>query len=300
MQDDLLHGEQHLIRFRASDGFLISAHLLANEGGPVAGRPEVPIVLHVHGLLGHFLARGTPRLLPQALLEQGIWSLSINTRLALAGQMTSKGIFDDTIHDIDAAVAFLTEEGFQRIFLLGYSLGASMVVHWAANRARDNVKGLILEGIHYSIPDSQKRRLARWGSCPTYEEVYERAKAVLGEDPYHSPNDETFVICGARGPTWEPLHDEIFTYKSWWHMMGPDASAAMAYKHIGRIKVPLLIVRGESDPLIGSSEPEALADVARASGNPGVHVRQIPQAGHDCMENPAELLKEITRLLSNT
>ena len=299
MDEALLHPEQHLIRFRARDGFLLTSHLLTKPFEQPASGLEVPIVLHIHGLLGHFLARGTPRLLPHALLEQGVWSLSINTRLAFTGQMTSRGIFDDTIHDIDAAVAFLTQEGFRHIFMLGYSLGASMVVHWAANRAHPHVKGLILEGIHHSIPDSQKRRLAKWGGRPTYQEVYERAKAVLGGDAYRSPNDETFVIYRARGPTSEPINDEIFTYKSWWHMMGPHAYAAMAHQHIGRVKAPMLIVRGESDPLIDDWEPDALAEIARASGNQPVRVRHIPKAGHDCMENPAELLKEIAWLVAS-
>lgn len=300
MQEVLFHPEQHLIRFRARDGFLVTAHLLTK---PSERREEIldtPIVLHIHGLLGHFLARGTPRSLPYALLKEGWWSLSINTRLAFAGQMTGRGIFHDTIHDIDAAVAFLTQEGFRNILILGYSLGASMVVHWAAHRTHPNVKGFLLEGIHYSLPDTQKRRLTKWGSSPTYEELYEQAKAVLGDDPYHSRTDETFVIDRAHGPTSEPINDEIFTYKSWWHMMGPEAYAAMAHRHIGRINNPLLIIRGEHDPLIEAWEPEALAEIARASGNGNVTVRHIPKAGHDCMENSNEMLQGMTWLVSIT
>lgn len=298
MDEILIHPEQHLIRFRAPDGFLVTSHLLTKDFEQSKNSLDTPIVLHIHGLLGHFLARGTPRLLPHALLEQGVWSLSINTRLAFAGQLTGKGIFSDTIHEIDAAVAFLTQKGFRRIYLLGYSLGASMIVHWAANRSDPNVRGLILEGLHYSLPDSQRRRLEKWRSTPTYEEIVERAKGVLGNDPYHSLNDETFVIYRSRGATSEPINDEIFTYKSWWHMMGPEAYAAMAHRHMGSIKKPILIIRGEHDPLVEKWEPEALAQIVRASGNRHIRVRQIPQAGHDCMENPAEMLKEITGMVS--
>ncbi len=299
MDEYLIHPEQHLLRFRAPDGFWVTSHLLTKDFEQSKNNLDTPLVLHIHGLLGHFLARGTPRLLPHALLEHGVWSMSINTRLAFAGQLTGKGIFNDTLHEIDAAVAFLTQKGFQQIFLLGYSLGASMVVHWAANRIDPNVKGFILEGLHYSLPDSQRRRLAKWGSTPTYEEISERAKAVLGDDPYHSLNDETFVIYRSRGATSEPINDEIFTYKSWWHMMGPEAYAAMAHRHIGTIKKPILIIRGENDPLIEEWEPEALAQIVRASGNRNIWVRQIPQAGHDCMENPVEMLKGITGMVSH-
>ena len=296
MYEALLHPEQHLIRFRARDGFQVVGYLLMKEPESDAPKYNKPVVLIIHGLLGHFLARGTPRLLPHALLDRDLWSLSINTRLASAGQIAGKGIFDDTVHDLEAAVDFLTQEGFQRIVMLGYSLGASMVVHWAANHGHPNVEALVLEGVHYSIPDAQKRRLAKWGSSPTYEEVYERAKVVLGKDPYHSPNDETFVIYRASGPSTKPIHDELFTYKSWWHMMGPHAHAAMTHRHIEKVKVPMLLLRGEHDPLVEQWEPEALAQLARAAGNQEVRVRQIQGAAHDCMENFEEMLEQICTL----
>jgi pimeloyl-ACP methyl ester carboxylesterase len=211
--------------------------------------------------------------------------------------MTGKGIFDDTIHDIDAAVTFLTQEGFKNIFILGYSLGASMVLYWAGNRQVPNVRGLVLEGTHYAIPESQKKRLAKWNSTPTYEEVYTRAKTMLKNDPYHSTNDELFVIYQARGPSRTPLHDEIFTYKTWWHMMGPEAHAAMAHKQMGKVQIPILLIRGENDPLIEPWEGEALRLIAHEAGNSQVMVKTIPQAGHDCMENPEAMVSEIVDMV---
>ena len=223
MSSTPIHEKQSLLRFRAADGFLISALLVTNEYKRKDEILHIPVLLQVHGLLGHFLARGTPRLLPHALLAHGFNSLSINTRLASAGQITSQGIFDDTIHDIDAAIELLSQEGFQNIYILGYSLGASMVVHWAANRQHPLVKGLILEGAGFSIPDSRRKRWEKWGSSPTYAEVYARAKALLGADPYHAPDDEVFVVYQSSGPSREPIHSEIYTYKSWWFMFGPEA-----------------------------------------------------------------------------
>ena len=298
MSNIQIHEKQRLVRFRAADGFLISSLLVTTDYDKKADILRIPILLQVHGLLGHFLARGTPRLLPHALLEHGFNSLSINSRLAAAGQMTSRGVFDDTIRDIDAAIDFLTQEGFQNIFILGYSLGAAMVVHWAANRQHPHVRGLVLEGIGFSIPDSHKKRCAQWGSTPTYEEIYERAKAVLGNDPYHTTQDETFVVYQATGPSHEPINSEIYTYKTWWFMIGPEAHSAMAHKHIARIRLPMLMIRGDNDPLVESWEPEAFATIVREAGNNNVRVRQIPAAGHDCMENPDKMLKEIVQMMS--
>jgi pimeloyl-ACP methyl ester carboxylesterase len=294
----LVHEKQRLLRFRTADGFLIVGLLVTNEYNRKEEILQIPVLLQVHGLLGHFLARGTPRLLPHALLGHGFNSLSINTRLACAGQMTSQGIFDDTINDIDAAIQLLVQEGFQNIYILGYSLGACMVVHWAAHRRHPLVKGIILEGAGFSLPDSRRKRWGKWGSIPTYAEVYERAKVILGSDPYHAPDDEVFVAYQSSGPSREPIHSEIYTYKTWWHMIGPEALNAMTHRHIAKINVPMLLLRGEHDPLVEGWETEALARIVQEAGRTSVSIRQISGAGHDCMDNPDEMLNEIVRMMS--
>jgi alpha-beta hydrolase superfamily lysophospholipase len=298
MNSARIHEKQSLMRFRAADGFLISGLLVTNEYTRKEEILHIPVLLQVHGLLGHFLARGTPRLLPHALLARGFNSLSINTRLAFAGQMTSRGIFDDTIYDIDAAIELLTQEGFQNIYILGYSLGAEMVVYWAANHQHPLVKGIILEGAEFSLPDSRRKRWEKWGSSPTYAEVYEQAKAILGADPYRAPDDEVFVVYQCSGPSREPIHSEIYTYKTWWFMIGPEAHNAMTHRHIAKINVPMLLLRGEHDPLVEGWETEALAQIVREAGRARVSVRQISGAGHDCMENSEEMLREIVQMMS--
>ena len=288
-----MHERQSLIRFETTDHLVLSGLLVTRDYEQEEDILDVPILLEIHGLLGHFLARGTPRLLPHALLERGFNSLSINTRLAYAGQINGQGIFDDVMFDLDAAVEFLTNEGFRNIFALGYSLGASMLAYWTANRIHTNLKGLILEGIHYSLPDSKRRQCAKYGSDPTYDELYERAKGALGDDPYHSENDETIVIYQAKGPNREPLNNEIYTYKTWWYMIGPEAYNAMSYKLIDRISLPMLMIRGAFDHLVESGEAEKLAGIARNAGNNNIRVKEIPNADHDCMENADIMLDEI-------
>ena len=289
---------QELIRFRTRDDFLISALMMTPESHPRQEVFDIPILLQVHGLLGHFLARGTPRLLPHAVVERGFNAMSMNTRLAYAGQINGQGIFDDTVHDLDAAIEFLTGEGFKRIFILGYSLGACMVAYWAASREHDRVRGLILEGPLYSSPDTKRKRFDQWGSSPSYQEAARTAKALLGDDPYNSPDDEILIFYHSRGPNLEPLSDEIFTYKTWWFMVGPEAYGTMTYRHMDKIDLPVLILRGEKDHIVEAWEPGALAEVARKSGNENVRVRQVPDAGHDCMENSDEMLKEIVQMLT--
>jgi alpha-beta hydrolase superfamily lysophospholipase len=81
-------------------------------------------------------------------------------------------------------------------------------------------------------------------------------------------------------------------------MSGPEAHGTMTHKHMDKIDLPMLIIRGEKDHIVEAWEPDALAQIARKSGNDNVRVRQIPNAGHDCMENADEMLKEITHMLT--
>ncbi len=288
-----LHEHQSLVRFRAKDGFEIVGLLITKEHQKKKEMLDVPILLQIHGLLGHFLSGGTPRLLPHALLKEGFSSFSINTRLAFAGQMTGKGVFEDTVNDIDAAVQFLEQEGFKNIYILGYSLGAAMLVNWAANREHKNIKGIILESSHYSIADWWRRTFNKWGSDPTYNQIYDEAKKKLGDDPYNNPNDELFAVYQSRGPDRTPRSSEIFTYKTWWFMAGPQADSAIVHKHIDKIKIPILFLRGEYDPDVAPEEPDKLAEIVKETGNKHVKVSQLSNAKHDCMANPKQMIGEI-------
>jgi pimeloyl-ACP methyl ester carboxylesterase len=292
-------GNQELLRFQAKDGFTINGALTTITGANPEEVFEAPILIDIHGLLGHFLARGTTRQLPPEMLKHNVNSLSINTRLASAGQMTGQGIFDETILDIDAAVEVCLQEGFKKIFILGYSLGASMVVHWAANRKLPEVKGLILEGTHHSFPECRRKRFIEFESEPSYDEIYETAKRLLGKDPINCETDEILVAHKASGNTRSPLHSEIFSYKTWWFMMGPEADAAVAHRHIAKIQYPCLMMRGAEDPIIESWELEALIELLQGAGNNDVRFLNVPGAGHDCMANPEVMIPAIVDFLNS-
>jgi len=244
-------------------------------------------VLIVHGVLGHFLARGTPRLLPNALVERGISSLSINTRLAFTGQIFGGGVFDESVLDIEAAVDALVNKGFKKIYVLGWSLGANISVYYAVRGAHKNIKGLILEGCSSSLPLSHKRRLDRWQSIPSYEHIYEIAKKVLKPDPAETRNDRVFIVYRAWGPSFNPSDCEMFTYRTWWYMRSPEAQNAKTNEIIAGVKVPVLFIHGERDDVVAADEVNELLGILKKAGNRKSELRFIPGAKHDCMENPS-------------
>jgi len=291
--------QRRLLSFPAEDGFVINAVLVSGEFKREEDLYDAPIVLLVHGVLGHFLARGTPRLLPNAFVENGISSFSINTRMAFTGQMFGSAIFDESIMDIEAAVNVLVKEGFRKIIILGWSLGANISVYYAVNNPHPNVKGLILEGCSSSLPLSNKRRLEKWNSIPSYDHIYDIARKVLRPDPVTTQNDRVFIVYRAWGPTFDPSDVELFTYRTWWFMRSPEAYNAKTNEIIAKVKIPVLFIHGENDYIVGHEEPKSLVDILNKAGNKDVQLTFIPDAKHDCMENPSATLDTLIEWLSN-
>ena len=50
--------EHNLVRLTAQDGFLVNALLITREYRHKEEVLGIPLLLQIHGLLGHFLARG--------------------------------------------------------------------------------------------------------------------------------------------------------------------------------------------------------------------------------------------------
>ncbi len=292
------HEDQKHIAFKASDGFELDGLLLIRDSKCDKQSLNTPIVIIVHGELGHFLSEGTPRILPAYLYDKGISSFAINTRMANIGRIKGERIFHDAIMDIEAAAKALDDMGFKRIYILGYSLGSNLAVYYTSQCHNPNIRGIILEGCTYSLPESHKKSLSKWQSVPSYDEIYEKAKEILMPDPYTSLNDTILMIARAWGPTFKPRHFGIYTYKTWWFMKGPEATKTKAYKLIPKVEIPILFLRGENDRLVESQETIKLASIANEAGNFDVTIKYIPDARHDCMENPSETTEVIVGWIS--
>jgi pimeloyl-ACP methyl ester carboxylesterase len=262
-----------------------------------AGKPEKePVIIHIHGFLGNFL-EGSQRYLPPMLAEAGYSSLSINTRMATFGLFFGYGIIDDTIPQIDTAITYLKNMGYSRIILSGYSLGSSIVLRYASLRNDPSVftslRGIIALSTPYSTPQTIRNRWNRWESNPSYDEIYRRVKETLKPDPHNSPEDRTVIIYKARGGTLNPEHTELYTFKTWWYLAGPEAEAAKCFKHISKIKLPLLLIQGQEDDELGPDEANKLMQVALEAGNKDVTAVYL-EANHN-FDGKEQELGEVIR-----
>ncbi len=231
-------------------------------------------ILRLHGILGNLLDE-TEHALPHHLAKEGYSSLTMNTLLANLGLFFGFGIFDDAMPQIDAACDFLRKVGFKNIVIAGHGLGGSMAIRYASLRGEDSqqsgIRGVIAIATSYSMPETVRRRWDRFGSEPTYDEMYRRAIGIFHAEPGSDPaGDETVVVKRAHGHTTLPEHTEVYTLKTWWALASPEVEGPKTYLHIGKVPVPILLVHGMHDDIIEPREGEDLGVLAGMAGNKDV------------------------------
>ena len=62
--------------------------------------------------------------------------------------------------------------------------------------------------------------------------------------------------------------------------------------------IPILFIHGNEDNVVDLWEPEDLKKILNKSGNKNVKLKYIPDAKHDCMENPEVTIKTISNWIS--
>ena len=234
--------------------------------------------LVIHGLVGNYLT-GMPRRLAFGFAQVGIPVLTANTRMANYGAFFGSGLLEQVPLDIDAAVRTLRRRGFNRIVLVGYSMGSTMVTHYQAKVAPPEVVGVCTLAHPLSLPQSLRRRWERFGAVPDYNEMTRMVqRGMVGTDD--PKRDRIVLVERASGPSHSPMHAEIWTYRTWWHSRGPEALTAESRRWVGVLRVPLGIIQAGSDLLIPRSEGPELVKLARDGGCPDVHLEYIDGADH--------------------
>jgi pimeloyl-ACP methyl ester carboxylesterase len=274
--------ERRLVTLTAADGkehdALLEIDVRAARGRTRATGRRTALV-HMHGIMGNFLV-GTLRFFPAPLARAGFPVLVLETRMGNVGQLFGQAIFEDAIRDVDAAVLWLRAQGFDTIILSGYSSGATLATRYAATHHVPDLRGLVCLGNPWGLPQSMKRRADQCGALPDYAELTTQVRRAIGADPDAPEDDRLVVVERSRGPSSRPADSEVYTYRTWWHSRGPAAVSAMAFRQIGQVWAPVLLVQGTGDEVVEFEEAVALARVARAAGNPDVTVIRIDEAGH--------------------
>ncbi len=272
-------GTRHqLVTLTAEDGTEHDGLLHHDPEAEAAQSGPRTAVLHVHGNQGN-LTVGTLRFLPDPVVEAGAGMLVVETRLANTSQLVGHARLPDALLDLAAGADWLLAQGYGRIVLSGYSLGATLAVRLASENP-PWLAGLMTFGADWSMPEATRARMAALGAEPPYERLVDICREVGVEGPVGAPDDPLVVVRRAFGASAEPRFAGVYTARTWWSSRGPEAADAEPGRHIARVEVPTLLVQGTADTIAEPANADRLAEEARRGGNDRVTIASIEGVGH--------------------
>ena len=259
--------EEELVSIEAEDGLPLDGAVIR----PVGRAPHHVPLMYVHGLSFRFYAREILAI-GRALAGHGYTFVTGNNRGHDGGYSyrpdpnalpqiyggSWENIFDAP-RDISAWIAFTVGLGFNRVALLGHSLGGRKVVPYQAENNDPRVAGLVLA----SPPVDSYRPNA---------EVTRQARAWVAEG-----RGMDLLPWGVTGAAMRTMSAQGYLdrYQPGWDHFGledPDPA-------IGRVRCPVLAFYGTEEPAVGgAAELEMIR--ARACAAARVETHLIDGADH--------------------
>lgn len=274
-----------LVRARTRDGVVldgVAAH--------PRGRRRTALIW-VHGL-GSTFSSGQPliRALAARLNAAGIGYLKVNTRghgvVTRAGERLAGAAFehfDESVHDIRAAIALAVGSGYRRVILAGHSTGANKVLHYMARIRDRRAAGLILLGPVSDIAGERMRI-----GCVELSRRVAAAERLARRDPEALiPRAWGFRSAGRFLSLYRPGEaEDVFPYYR----------ADARWTALRRVRVPLAVIVGSRDEYLDRRAGELVAaferNAPRARSFSGI---VVPRALHGFSGHEPALAREIVR-----
>jgi pimeloyl-ACP methyl ester carboxylesterase len=167
-----------------------------------------------------------------------------------SGETFRTSEFATAVSEAGDAVSFMTSGGFDRIFLVGHSLGTPIVEYYQGDQPHPAVKALGVYGPHIDIPTVTRDSLLGPDLYENFvSECRELVAAGKGDEIKLLPFREgKFIITSAK---------TFLSYRD------VKTSKANVEKMIGNIKVPFLIVYDDGDNIQGKGVVTRRATIAR-------------------------------------
>ena len=240
-------------------------------------RRELPVIVIVHGLEGSCDSNYSRGIADKAW-ARGFHSVRMNQRNCGGTERLTPTLYNSGLSgDYLAVLMELIEEGFQRIFFIGYSMGGNLVTKMAGELG--DVAPKQLRGVAAVCPaldlsacaDALERRenyLYQWHFVRGLMERYRR-KAELFPERYPR---------GGFGPirTIREFDDAITAPSFGYKDAEEYYQAAGAKKVIGHVAVPILLITAQDDPFV----PYVSFLAARVERNPCIRFVAPEHGGH--------------------
>lgn len=266
------------------------------------GDPKKLAVLFIHGFEGNFYQDHFANVCGAALRQHDITWLPINTRgngkdtdiNTVDGSSKTIGarfeLLEEAYLDIDAWVELLVQAGYQRIALMGHSLGCFKVVRYMAEgRLKQHIERLVLLS-----PFDSKSALELYAHQQV-EQLLQRAKSMVaagkGREVITTEFD-TIQISYQSFISWYEQHEFNRCFEF--------SSASYDFPALKRIAIPTKIIVGSQDEYFHQSNPthpqEAMDLMLRVI--PHSEGLIIPGAVHSFHPHEDKLAEEVVQFVS--
>ena len=244
---------QRIVHYTTSDGVRVDAVMMYPESGINVGAPA--IVMH-HGGPGGHAARviGAYRFAAERFANAGYTTLSPVSRHS-SGYY--KYVLEDAVNDIDASLDFVANFGFDRIVLMGHSMGSIKITRYQVTHNNPLVKAMV----HFA-PTADTYAFV--GKRPEVAPVIDAALAAVlaghgGLDLYPQSADPDkslkppVMLATSRGRLQTPQ-----ALLSWWGPGHPNQNSDF----FPQLTVPQLLLAGTEDPPVPPGRMEKLKELA--------------------------------------
>ncbi|HEU0103402.1 MAG TPA: alpha/beta hydrolase [Mycobacteriales bacterium] len=196
-------------------------------------------VLVIHGLTTGPFSPMVKEFLPH-YTDHGFAALAIETRRS-GVRCIADSFPDNDLADVDAFIDLLHERGYDRVVLVGASLGSQAVSRYIARRHHPAV----IAAVHLAPTGDMPTSTAQNVGEQEYRRVTEDATRLVAEG--RGMTDSVVYDLTERGPSRFHSYRRTFwraaSWLAWW---GPDA-ATMHGDLMAEVDVPVLLVSGTAD-----------------------------------------------------
>lgn len=164
--------------------------------------------------------------------------------------------FKDSVYDIEAGVAFLQDQGFSKVIVVGHSTGSNKTCYYAATQTNEDIEGFVLAG---PVSDLNAPGVDYAGVTKNIQKVKTYIKKgkgdVLLEGFYDLPLTPKRYVSLFD----ETSNEDMFDY---------FGSGKKLKSFLSKIRKPLLIILGEKDEYLNKPAGNALKIFDRYTVSP--------------------------------
>lgn len=287
------------IYFDTSDGVKLNGIIYKSNNSK-------KVVISVHGMATNCIKK-REELIADRLNSIGIDYLTFNNRghdiinyskreingiteSFLAG--TAYEVFDDCYYDIEAAIEYSIESGYEEIYLLGHSLGSTKIVY-TYNKIKNNnielknkIKGILLLSL-IDLPFAQKIYLN-----DKFNRVLEYAEKLEKENEQETiMPDKSFLYPITARVFLRYLRDnEDINFAQY-------SNSKYDFKELNNIDEPLFMRWGNNGELILQEAKELSENLKGKINNKNLDIGYVDGANHNYANKEIELAEQIKKFM---